>query len=292
MIDIIGDLHLHDKPEWRFDLLKEKLSTYKNREVWLLGDVFEVKDKINCDVINIIIDFCLNNDVIWLVGQHDSHKPNICSLEGLKSKVKIVSDSVLEHKGFYFVPFHRDLKVYRDWLIQIPDNAKIMTHIPLEEAIHHLNPNFVGLNMDDFKRFSLVVSGDIHNGQVFEKGNCKFIYTGVYAPRDFRDKGYQGKFIRLEDGKLNRIGTDMPIFVDIKSQEQLDQLTDKQLIIRSNVDLNCGNNVIENSKNIIKNNEVKEMIEVQNVSKYVQQYLLNTQTTINKEFLTKIYQEL
>ena len=268
-ITIIGDLHLHNTPRWRFDFIKEKLSKYKNEEIWLLGDIFEVKDRIPCDVLNVMLDFCLTNKVVLLSGQHDSYLPNVSSVEGLKSRVTIVDRDVLHYNNCYFVPFHRDLDQYRNWLSKIPDGATIMTHMPLEEAIHPINPNFVGINLNDYSRFSCVISGDIHNGKTFTQDNLTFVYTGVYAPRDFRDKGYIGTYIEYADNLFTKRETEAPMFVNIDNEKQLEKLKGRKLVVRTDLDIKQGDNIIECTKNLVKNAEIQEMVDMQSYDAYV-----------------------
>ena len=126
---LIADLHLHHLPHWRLEwcqkFVKEIIEKSKNYEhLWLLGDVFEIKDKVDGRVLNLFLELiggCKNNGVkvVWLTGQHDSYLPQLATLEKLSLfGVVIVDRQPQEIEGIWFVPFFREENLYRKLLNQ------------------------------------------------------------------------------------------------------------------------------------------------------------------------------
>ena len=246
---LLADLHLHQKPDWRFiyyqDFIEELLaSDFRCLPLILLGDVFEVKDKLDSRVINQFLNLVLKwsekHEVIWIVGQHDSYIPGVATLEGLQHvpNIHIVSkdiytkESVNGTNDFCCVPYMRDLDDYRKLLKSVPNNATILTHIPIVEALIQIGAqNVDGISVEEFKRFKTVISGDIHNYVDIKN----FHYVGATSQRDWRDKNVEPQIgIFTTEHKLVRIPLIAPEHIEIKHLQQLKSIeaSAKQCVIK------------------------------------------------------------
>lgn len=237
---MLADLHLHHLPLWRLEwtenFIKELLSVFPAEiPLLLLGDVFEVQDKVDSRVLNQFLDLILswNGRVIWLTGQHDSYMPGKATLEGLKALTQI---TIVDGKPFYdsclnwwFVPFARSLEYYYEMLKTIPDNAMVMTHMPLKEALEKFttpdDERYV--KVEDFSRFKKVISGDIHGFTSFKN----FHYVGAPSQRDWRDASVEGKIgVLYTDNTFDRISVDCPQHVKVTNLASLRRIGfDKEL---------------------------------------------------------------
>ena len=90
---LIADAHIHHEPQWRFDWLAKELAQLYDEyahthQLMLLGDVFEVRDRIDARAANLFLDTVIEwqkkNRVIWITGQHDSYVPGRATFEGLR----------------------------------------------------------------------------------------------------------------------------------------------------------------------------------------------------------------
>ena len=257
---LVADLHLHHLPIWRFDWCEKFI--YKiiedecngNADLFLLGDVFEVKDKIDSRVVNLFLDFvCMWSDkssVVWITGQHDSYLPQKASLEKLKiSNLTIVDRDVCQYKdSVYFAPFARQVDLYRQWLDKVPDNAVLLTHMPVKEIIEQYggkDPN--GISVDEFSRFKDVFSGDIHAYQDMKNLH----YVGAPSQRDWRDKATKGCYGKLsinDDAiSFDRKFVDHPIHLEIEDDSDVEKIDpDKEYILRMprGIDIDNKDNIL------------------------------------------------
>ena len=142
----VADLHLHHLPQWRLDWcydFADDLIAYLDAtslELVLLGDVLEVKDKVDARIANILLYIITNTSspVYWLTGQHDSYKPGQATFYELGSldHVHVIDESVIAYSDdVYMVPFARDRERYREMLNEVPATAGVFTHIPIAEAL-------------------------------------------------------------------------------------------------------------------------------------------------------------
>ena len=224
---ILADAHLHQTPLWRFEwnqkFLNDLSDDYRNtHDIILLGDVFELRDRLDGHVANQFTEFVLNwascNNVYWLTGQHDSYLPGKATLGGLATandNITVIDDKVAKYPGFsdrYFVPFARMDKDYRAMLDQVPDNSVVFTHIPTIEAIAMFCvSDKQGISVKEFSRFKKSYSGDIHKYHDFKE----LSYIGAPSQRDWRDKNTVGVYgVLTKDDKFTRIETDHPMHID------------------------------------------------------------------------------
>ena len=230
---ILADLHLHHTPLWRYEWMEKFLSHMalqygQSEPVFLAGDVFEVRNKIDSRVSELFFNFIseCKKEVVWLTGQHDSYLPGIASyknLDKLASNLIIVDGEVYHHKptDFWFIPFFRDINEYREALKQIPDNSFVVTHMPTKEVMFsQFNVDGEFISVKEFERFAWTYSGDIHKWEDFPES--KFSYIGAPSQRDWRDKSTQGVHGILDaNNKLMRMPTGCPKHIEIESEEEI-----------------------------------------------------------------------
>jgi hypothetical protein len=231
---LIADAHIHHEPQWRFDWLAKELAQLYDEyahthQLMLLGDVFEVRDRIDARAANLFLDTVVEwqkkNRVIWITGQHDSYVPGRATFEGLRGlrdgvRGVFVADKPLWYTvepGVVAVPYCRDMAQYRALLknAQRGGAHTLFTHMPVKEAVPNGPDDMVCA--DDFNAFSQVISGDIHKQSAFGR----LMYVGVLAPRDFRDEGAHGAYATFEDGKLRLYASGAPEFWTMTSRDDL-----------------------------------------------------------------------
>lgn len=257
----VADLHLHHLPEWRLDWcydFVDDLVAYTEEaglDLILLGDVLEVKDRVDARVANILIYLLTaigeieDASVYWISGQHDSYKPGQATFYelGALSHVHVVDEEVVAsgspHENVWFVPFARDRARYRELLEQVPDGAGVFTHVPIAEALRGFGaelPEDV-ITADDFDRFDWVYAGDIH--QHSRHGQLEYI--GATSQRDWRDAGVEGCVgVVTEDGKLTRVPVAHPVHRKITKKSELKKVGDSPEILK--VDgLDVGDDVLD-----------------------------------------------
>lgn len=242
---MLADLHLHSKPDWRFiwnKLFLEKIqnAAVKNTSLILLGDVFEVADKVDSRVLNQFLDLVLTwsvkiGKVVWLTGQHDSYVPGKATLEALRLLPNIM---IIDNDSYYdtdldvwFIPFFRDLEDYRKGLKEIPSGTTVLTHMPLKEVLESYGAkNVIAVSVTEFARFKNVISGDIHKYETYDN----FDYVGATSQRDWRDAGVAAKIgLLLGDNTLQRVDVVCPEHIKITNSRMLARLDKtKQLIIK------------------------------------------------------------
>lgn len=233
---VLADLHLHYRPEWRFEWLGGFLEDIETLTEFLpptaglvlLGDALEVKDRVAASVLNdltmLIIRYArTGRPVVWLTGQHDSFEPCKATLFALGDldNVYVVDDAPETIGCATFVPYSRDPAVYRRWLGASLNNDRLFTHMPINEVLR----TFPGAKQDDrwigqadFEGFDKVYSGDIHNECTF--GNVEYI--GAVSQRDWRDAGVEGCIGLVDaDFNLTRIRVNHPRHVKVRTAKEL-----------------------------------------------------------------------
>lgn len=245
---LLADLHLHHLPVWRLewcenfmnDLLSEfggftephshshKLTDDLKTDLYILGDVIEIRDKVDSRVLNLLIKLITkwsNGDVVWISGQHDSYIPGKATLHGLdgitlpNGRVIVVDNHPYNHiDNIWFVPFQRRDEDYREKLALVPDDSIVLTHTPTKEIIEMYGAKDVeGISIKEFERFKLAISGDIHKFYDFPE----LSYVGAPSQRDWRDSGVEGRFGILEGGKFSRMATEHPKHIKVKDASEI-----------------------------------------------------------------------
>jgi hypothetical protein len=204
---LVADMHLHHLPTWRLHWCEDfiasllKLSNeLGDSNLILLGDTFELRDRVDARVANLFIKLVLQweGDVLWLVGQHDSYIPGhatFAALDGVDG-ITIVDSEVYQEDGVYYIPFFRDQAHYLAELAKIPDNSFLFTHLPVAEALFGKGDAAKALiPVKEFSRFKKVWAGDIHVAGQFKN----LEYVGAPGQRDFRDTGVEGRIVLLDE---------------------------------------------------------------------------------------------
>ena len=232
---LIADLHLHRAYEWRFNwntkfLDKLLVSDNNGKDLYLLGDVFENRDKVDSRVLNQFMNFVLQwkGTVVWIAGQHDSYAPGRATLESLSrtSHIVPVDRDVYNHNDCWFVPYCRKDEDYRALLSKVPDNTVVFTHLPIKEVLDKINGDDNDtISIKEYARFKEVYAGDIHGKMDLEN----FHYVGAPSQRDRRDKGIEGYIGRLINGKFTREKTMCPIHIEVRSEKDI--VKDRECII-------------------------------------------------------------
>lgn len=238
---VVADLHLHHLPKWRFEwcvkfveyVLSDFGCEYEGEcDLFLLGDILEVRDHVDSRVLNLLLKLILRwrgGSVVWLSGQHDSYIPGKATLHNLdgtelvKGAVHVVDDEVFMFRNkddydYWFVPFQRRVEDYRRCLGEVPDGEKVLTHIPTKEIIEmYGGKDFDGVSEKEFKRFEWAISGDIHK---FIDLEC-LSYVGAPSQRDWRDKGVAGKIGIIEGDEFSRIDVSHPKHIEVEEGDEV-----------------------------------------------------------------------
>lgn len=204
---LVADAHLHQLPIWRLHWCEEFVtsllelsSKLGNSKLVLLGDVFELRDRVDARVANLFIKLALqwDGEVFWLVGQHDSYIPNCATFTALDGVdgITVVDSEGYQEDNVYYVPFFRDQGRYLAELAKIPDGSFVFTHLPVAEALFGKGDAAKGLiSVKEFSRFKKVWAGDIHVAGQFKN----LEYVGAPGQRDFRDAGVEGRIVLLDE---------------------------------------------------------------------------------------------
>lgn len=207
---LVADMHLHHLPNWRLEWCKELIESLVQlghdigvggADLVLLGDVFELRNRVDARVANLFITLVLEwpGEVFWVIGQHDSFVPGaatFAALDGIDG-VTVIDSEVYNEEGTlnYYVPYFRDQDHYVAVLDTIPDRATVFTHMPVAEALIGKGDAASGhISARVFARFSKTWAGDIHVSHKY--GNLE--YVGAPGQMDWRDAGVQGRIVLLD----------------------------------------------------------------------------------------------
>lgn len=208
---LVADMHLHHLPTWRFEWCQELVESLlqlgddlvSQPDLVLLGDVFELRNRVDAKVANLFIRLVLSwpGRVLWVVGQHDSFIPGAATftaLNGVDGVTVIDSEVYHEHEegaSNYYVPYFRDQDHYLAALDTIPDGATVFTHMPVAEALIGKGDASLGhISAKEFARFEKTWAGDIHVANKYGR----LEYVGAPGQMDWRDEGVQGRIILLD----------------------------------------------------------------------------------------------
>ena len=307
---LLADLHLHHLPKWRYEWCSEfimkMLAKYGNNKeqqthLYLLGDVLEIRDKVDSRVLNMLIKLIKNwcgGDVVWLSGQHDSYIPGKATLHELtdikleNGVVYVVDNKAFKHDGNWFVPFQRRLEDYRECLNQVPDGVTVLTHIPTKEIIEMYGAKDVeGISVKEFSRFKQTISGDIHKFYDFPT----LSYVGAPSQRDWRDKGVDGQIGWLVDGKFMREPTIHPKHIEIYSADEIPK--EGEYIIKtkrgSNISAKNVLSVVETSNIDIESVDFKQpQLESEQLGLYLKENSPPCSVTQAREYALEILHNL
>lgn len=293
---LVADMHLHHLPVWRFEWCVELIQsllelncTLGESDLVLLGDVFELRNRVDCRIANLFIKLVLEweGEVFWVVGQHDSYIPGTATfsaLNGVNGITVIDSGAYCEpDTNNWYIPYFRNQAEYLEVLNTVPDGAQVFTHMPIAEAlIGKGDAPSEQIRAREFKRFGRVWAGDIHVANKYGKVE----YVGAPGQRDWRDDGVKGRIILLGGVKVTSrsipvrvrhprhikltsmvairrfIGDEDGCIVkvaipEIPSQECLDLLRKKQGVMEVEVEIPLApiGRVVEKDTDLVKSND-------------------------------------
>jgi hypothetical protein len=212
----------------------QKLREEQPAKFVFMGDVFEIKDRLDSRVADLFLSFvCKGDDCAWITGQHDTYAPGKATLGGLRYNMFVCDDrmSAISVSGdllLYTVPFARNLEYYREMLSKVPDDSLLLTHMPIYEALQQFGPDpDTMIHAKEFSRFKWTYSGDIHNHQT----HGRFSYIGAPSQRDWRDQGVDGKIgVLYDDLTFERLNVNHPVHIKIRTETHINQLLSRQSI--------------------------------------------------------------
>lgn len=285
---LLADLHLHHLPAWRLKWCEEfvdnLLSTNVYDDLFILGDVLEVRDKVDSRVLNLFLKLVQNwptGSVFWLTGQHDSYKPGKATLHELDGQeiangtIVVIDDGPYnghKNKNLWFIPYQRRKEVYREHLRQVPSGATVFTHILVKEALPGLKIPEDSISAKEFERFRIAISGDVHNYASF--GN--FHYIGAPSQRDWRDKRVVGQIGVFDGENFKRIPTTHPKHLEVEKESDIPN--EGQYIIRAKRGKILGEK--ENVLNVVET--VLDFDSVQLRGKKTTEEAINEYVSVNK----------
>lgn len=210
---VVGDIHAKPNNLALVDKLLEKVENMGN-PVILLGDVFDTKEVIRGNCLNLVFTHLRYSDLEWtiLVGNHDWFDDS-CESHSLEVISILPNVTVIgEHQrvgNISLVPYERNLEKLRDVLADIPDGSTVFGHF--DTIGFDYGNGFIaeaGLKASEFDRFRLVVSGHYHKFSLKEP----LVYLGTPFSHSFGETD-QVKYIAAFDDQsetMHYMTTDFP----------------------------------------------------------------------------------
>lgn len=205
---IVSDLHFTERPQdayrWKvFDWLKEKGKEFGCKNVILLGDIFDKKDRHPAELIGLLMHGLRKlqefDHIIILKGNHDYLDPDMPFLSFLSEFPNItwIQDvtilDLVKDMPFLFLPHttapeclwkevlsEQEKKAPLVFMHQSLSGCSLENGIPLSNGSTTLS--FLQTFFTNAKK---IISGDIHVPQ--EMGGGFFTYVGAPHPIDFGD---------------------------------------------------------------------------------------------------------
>ncbi len=211
---ITSDLHFAENPRdhYRFRLfpfLKKQIKEHKVKQLLILGDLTETKDRHSAWLVNTISDGISDLSklcrVLIMRGNHDAVVPSFPFFKFVGMMDNIVwinSPTELEVQGLgscCFLPHTTDYKTeWKDFDFASYDWT--FAHASFAGAVSESGFTLKGIPVDYFPKGSRVISGDIHKPQ---KIGC-VTYVGSPYTVDFGDE-FDPRLLLIEKGKLKSI---------------------------------------------------------------------------------------
>lgn len=204
---LTSDWHLTDNPadeyRWRvFDELAKAAQKYDDREVYMLGDLTDRKDRHSAELVNRVVasfmKLLVNNvHITVLMGNHDKPISGTPFWQFLKTTyVQGALDFVtapLAAGDLLLLPYSADPRV--DWQgIPFARYKAIFMHQTVTGAVGNNGVVLENKNMPLFPRGPKLYSGDIHTPQVINRVS----YVGAPHHVAFGDN-YTCRMLRLDD---------------------------------------------------------------------------------------------
>lgn len=200
-----------------------------------LGDLFQSTAKLDVEVLNVVHQALTDwpGELISLVGNHDwvSEARDIHALEVFKRNFQVIDrPTSLTRQGslFFLAPYRKsgwkeELRGVRaDYycLHQGIEGVEIRPGLYLKER----------MDLEDMPADGLVFSGHYHN---FQRPVSNIFYTGAPLHRDWADQGTHKCFLHVRGGKIKRIGTRAPRFVQLELRD-IEAMQDQSCCIDGN----------------------------------------------------------
>ena len=188
-IAITADLHLTEYPEDRYrwqvfeNIIKDAFENQKAKEIWILGDIFDRRTQIPMAVGEKIREFLGEKPAKILLGNHDPLS-GMALAKSKNIKIQIPGDHEEE-----FIPWQENPED-----IPVPHGKTIFTHYRISGVNTQSGPaKFDSVQERKiqklFKNTRKIISGDIHDEQVFkdEKTNTYWHFVGAPVHLNFGD---------------------------------------------------------------------------------------------------------
>lgn len=238
---IISDLHLTDSPydeyKWAvFPWAKEQIKKYNCNDFFILGDIFDKKDRHSSELVNRLVkeldSFPEDLFITVLVGNHDYLKPEhpyIELLQAIKTVNVITEPSIVENEIWLPHTKHPE-EEWKD-LDLINVDVIYMHQSVIGSIVSNYNEMKSGITPGYFKGTKAkIFSGDIHVPQDIAIPKAQpLTYIGTPYPVAFGDT-YKGRGIVLNLDTLDFKGVSMPtiqkLSVTINKSEDLNYMKD------------------------------------------------------------------
>lgn len=213
MYTVVGDPHVTNKSLDRFKSLTEFVESQGFPVIWM-GDLLDNKEVIRGKCLNAWFEYLRSSKLnhIIIVGNHDwfnleCQDHSLKSLSAL-SNVTIV-DRPMELNGIWFLPYEHKLDKLRSQISHLPEGSVLFSHMDVK-SFDYGNGYLAesGLDLEDLKKFKLVVSGHYHAYQ--QRDNL--VYIGTPFSHSFGETD-QVKYIGFFDeskSTLSIVPTTMP----------------------------------------------------------------------------------
>lgn len=225
---LTADLHLTDNPRdrYRHDFMAKTLPNmvqkYNVQQLYVLGDLTEVKDNLGAELVNSIAGYfkalarLMPGGVFIICGNHDYARaahPFFAFLRHLRNVIWVGKPT--EFGEWLLLPHTNDYK--KDWKISFKDYKKVFCHQTFAGAKVGAR-SMDGIPIDIFPRGVKVYSGDVHVPQHFRP----ITYIGAPYTVDFGDD-YKPRVILLRDDteESYRVPGPQKRLLDIKIGDKL-----------------------------------------------------------------------
>ncbi len=213
---ICGDIHCTPKNVHLVEQLFQQLESLGN-DCILLGDILDTKSIVQGQCLNLYYKLLKQSKLnfIILVGNHDFFNLDCKdhSLQLLKELPNVtIVDKIMEIDGAVFFPYTHNREELKKELNSLPSGTTIFGHFDVS-GCDYGNGRMCedGLTLEDFNKFSIVISGHFHKYQNI--GN--FVYLGTPFSHSFGESN-QTKYISILDGtSMEFIQTEFPRHITV-----------------------------------------------------------------------------
>jgi len=180
----------------------------KIKNIDILGDIYHDKNIIYTDCQNLFKDIILSNSDIHFTiisGNHDlssegeNQTSAIETLDILENVTCVIKEPYKE-ENMVFVPYSNN---FIEYLQDIEEYDILLSHFGVSEAVLQSGISIrSNINMNDLKKFKLILLGHYHKPQEIIKKTHKLYYIGSLIHHNWNDKNEQKRFIVYDTEKL------------------------------------------------------------------------------------------